>query len=63
MTTLMLSLFAGFASAALPTEATDAITAISSDGTDLIAAVWPVIALVVGAGIVIKLFKRFTGKV
>ena len=54
---------AGSANAALPAEATSAITAISGNVTDMEAAVWPVIGAVVAAMILIKLFKRFSAKI
>ena len=49
---------AGSAQAALPTEATDAITALQTDGTAMIDAVWPVVVAITGGIILIKLFKK-----
>lgn len=49
--------------AALPAEATTAITTIGGNVTDMEAAVWPVIGSVVAALILIKLFKRFSSKI
>lgn len=46
------------AMAALPTEASAAFTAISGNVTDILAAIWPVVALSVGGFILIKLFKK-----
>lgn len=50
------------AHAALPTEATAAFTALSSNVTDTIAAVWPVLVLSVGGFAVMKLFKKGANK-
>lgn len=44
--------------AALPTEATAAFTAVSGNVTDILAAVWPIVALSVGGFMLIKLFKK-----
>ncbi len=44
--------------AALPTEATAAFTAVSGNVTDILAAVWPIVALSVGGFVLIKLFKK-----
>lgn len=52
----------GLASAALPTEATAAFTQISGNVTDVIAAVWPILATVVGAFALMKLFKKGANK-
>ena len=49
--------------AALPTAATDAITAINTDGLALIDAIWIPVAAIVGGFILIKLFKRGASKV
>jgi hypothetical protein len=51
------------ANAALPTEATDAITAIGTDGLALQAAVWVPLGLVTVGFIVMKLFKRGSNKI
>lgn len=53
----------GSAAAAVPTEATDAITAVQTDGLAMITAGWPVVAAITGGLILIKLFKRVLGKV
>lgn len=53
----------GSAHAALPTAATDAITAVQTDGAAMIAAGWPVAVAIVGGLILIKLFKKVVGKV
>jgi len=48
----------GAAMAALPTPASDAFTTISGNVTDILAAIWPIVASVVGGFILIKLFKK-----
>jgi len=53
----------GSASAALPTEATAAITGVQTDGLAMITAGWPVVAAITGGLILIKLFKKVMGKV
>lgn len=60
--TVMGAVSAG-AQAALPTEATSAISAISGNVTEMESAVWPVIGAVVAAMVLIKLFKRFSAKI
>lgn len=52
----------GMAHAELPTAAGTAITAVQTDGLALVDLAWPVLAAIVGAGIVMKLFKRFINK-
>lgn len=49
----------GAANAAVPTEATDAITGIGTDAGTLLTASWPVIIAVTGGFIVVRLVKRF----
>lgn len=51
------------AHAALPAVVGTSLTAIETDGKDIFALVFPVIATLLGLAIVIKLFKRFTNKV
>lgn len=46
------------AHAALPTEAAAAFTALSGNVTDILAVVWPIVALSVGGFALIKLFKK-----
>lgn len=61
----ILSLFAmliGSAHAALPTEATAAFTALNTNATDILAAVWPIVAVVTGGFALIKLFKKGASK-
>lgn len=48
--------------AALPTEATNAFSTISGNVTDILAAVWPIVALATGGFILIKLFKKGANK-
>ncbi len=55
--------FATSAHAALPAEATSAMTAIQTGVTDAEAAAWPIIGAAMVAGIIIKLVKRFANKV
>ena len=50
------------ASAALPTEATAAFTTLSGNVTDILAAIWPILAAVVGGFTLIKLFKKGASK-
>lgn len=57
-TLITTALAATQASAALPTEATDAITAIQTDGTAMISAGWPVVVAIFGGLVIIKLFKK-----
>lgn len=49
------------AMAALPTEATDAFTTIGTDAGSLISSAWPVVLLVTGGLITIRLFRRIIG--
>jgi len=50
------------AHAALPTEATTAFTAISGNVTDVLAAMWPIVALATGGFVLVKLFKKGANK-
>ena len=50
------------AHAALPTEAAAAFTAISGNVTDILAVVWPIVTLMTGGFILIKLFKKGANK-
>ena len=61
--TFAVVLGASTANAALPVEATTAITGVQTDGLAMIAAGWPVVAAIVGGLILIKLFKKVMGKV
>ena len=51
-----------FAHAALPTEATAAFTLLGTNLTDILAAIWPIVAASVGGFTLIKLFKKGAGK-
>jgi len=50
------------AHAALPTEATAAFTALTTNVSDITSAVWPILASVVGAFALMKLFKKGAGR-
>lgn len=50
------------AHAALPAEATAAFNTISGNVTDVLAVVWPIVAMVTGGFILIKLFKKGANK-
>lgn len=51
-----------FAHAALPTEATAAFTSLGANVTDILGAIWPIVAASVGGFTLIKLFKKGAGK-
>lgn len=51
------------AHAALPTEATAAFTTLSSAVTEILAAIWPIVAAVTGGFVLISLFKKGASKV
>lgn len=48
--------------AALPAEATAAFTTLGTDATSLLAAGWPIIVIVVGGLVVMKLFRKVISK-
>ena len=50
------------AHAALPTEATAAFSTISGNVTDVLAAMWPIVALATGGFVLVKLFKKGANK-
>jgi hypothetical protein len=50
------------AHAALPTEAASAFTAISTNVTDVLAVVWPIVGMLTGGFVLIKLFKKGASK-
>ena len=50
------------AHAALPAEATSAFSAISGNVTDVLAAMWPIVALATGGFVLVKLFKKGANK-
>lgn len=49
------------ANAAVPTEASTAITGLATDGAALIAEFWPVATAIVVSLVLFKLFKKGTG--
>lgn len=57
-----LMLAAASAQAALPAEATAAFSAISGNVTDVLAAMWPIVALATGGFVLVKLFKKGANK-
>lgn len=54
--------FAIGANAAIPTAASDAFTALQTDGLAMVDLVWPVLAALTGAFLLVKIFKRAAGK-
>ena len=58
LASIALATAATAASAALPSEAAGAFTALSGNVTDTLAVVWPIVALSVGGFTLIKLFKK-----
>lgn len=48
--------------AALPVYITDAFTEMQTNATDLIAEAWPVLILVFGGLVLMKLFKKFANR-
>ncbi len=59
---VLLSMGAGVASAALPTEATTAFTDLGGAVTDTLAAVWPLAAAVMVGFVTLKLVKKGVNK-
>lgn len=57
------STVASSAMAALPAGVSTGLDGVKADGLALVDLIWPVVIAFVGAGVVLKLFKRFTGKV
>ena len=53
----------GSAMAALPTAVGTTVTAIQTDASDIFDLVFPVVGIVIGLVVVIKLFKKFTNKI
>lgn len=53
----------GLAMAELPAVVGTTLTGLQTDGTALIALVWPVVGTIVGGFILIKLFKRGASKI
>lgn len=56
-------LFAGAASADLPAAISTELATIQADGLALADLVWPVVIALVGATVLMKLFKRFASKI
>lgn len=56
-------LFAGAASADLPAAISTELATIQADGLALADLVWPVVIALVGAVVLMKLFKRFASKI
>lgn len=50
------------AHAALPAEAVSAFDAIEAHVTDILAVMWPIVTLITGGFILIKLFKKGANK-
>ncbi len=48
--------------AALPVYITDAFTEMKTNATDLMSEAWPVLLLVFGGLVLMKLFKKFTNR-
>lgn len=55
---VLFALAFGTAHAALPSEAMSAFTVLQGHVTDIITAIWPIVAAVVGGFALIKLFKK-----
>jgi len=60
---LSLALMAGAAQAALPTEAAAAFAAMTTNVTDILAVLWPIVITLVSGFFLIKMFKRGTSKI
>jgi hypothetical protein len=61
-TTVVVATSITTAQAALPAAAQAAVDSISTFGTDIIDAAWPIATMIVVASIGIKLFKKFSSK-
>ena len=57
------TLFVNNAMAALPAEATTAFSTLSGNVTDILSAVWPIVAAVVAGFTLLGLFKRGASKI
>ncbi len=53
-----LSVAAGSAAAAIPQEASDAFSTLSTDALGMVALGWPIVAIVVGGLALISIFKK-----
>lgn len=60
---VMLTLATQSVYAALPASVATTVTAIQTDAKDVFDLVFPVIGIIIGMTILIKLFKRFSNKV
>lgn len=56
------AVFVENAMAALPAEATAAFTTLSGNATDVLAAIWPIVAIVTGGFALVTLFKKGASK-
>lgn len=54
---------AGSAMAEVPAAVATTVASISADGKSMFDAVFPVVGVVMGLMVVLKLFKRFTAKI
>lgn len=59
----VLMFVSGSAIAALPAGVSTGITEVQTDGLALADLVWPAVIGLTGASILMKLFKRFSGKI
>ncbi|HGY2575984.1 TPA: major coat protein [Providencia stuartii] len=57
------AVFAADSTSSIPQPAQDAITSIGKTATGMLDLAWPVIALVVGGFLAIKMFKKVASKV
>ena len=57
------ALFSGAVFAALPTGLGAGLSEVKANGMELVDLVWPVIIAMVGAAVIMKLFKRFISKI
>ncbi|MGF7409112.1 major coat protein [Providencia alcalifaciens] len=57
------AVFAAEATSTIPKPAQDAITGIGTTATGMLDLAWPVIAVVVGGFLAIKMFKKVASKV
>lgn len=59
----LLALSSASAFAALPTDASTALSTVTTFGSDLLTALWPAIGAISGGFVLIKLFKRGINKI
>jgi hypothetical protein len=60
---VLMTAFATSAHAALPAALDTELTNIQTDALALADKVWPVVIVVTGAAVLLKLFKRFVNKI